>query len=145
MKFLYKNFEGEVYEWEIINPVDDGVYISGVAIPKLGYKTFRKKRILKYFPDDYVITPRPIIRKESINNIEVCFTGFLKEKRAELERMSAEEFGILVRKNVTLGLDFLVIGQNAGPKKMEKAQEQGTIILDEDAFKTLLKTGEINF
>ena len=50
---------------------------------------------------------------------------------------------MVARKSVTVDLNFLCCGANAGPKKIEKAREQGVVVLSEEQFKTLLKTGEI--
>lgn len=69
--------------------------------------------------------------------IEICFTGFTKAKRAELEK-KAEENGYLVRKSVTLNLNYLVCGKTAGPSKIAKANDSGVVILTEDEFLNLL-------
>ena len=69
--------------------------------------------------------------------IEICFTGFTKAKRAELEK-KAEKNGYLVRKSVTLNLNYLVCGKTAGPSKIAKANESGVVILTEDEFLNLL-------
>ena len=69
--------------------------------------------------------------------IEICFTGFTKAKRAELEK-KAEKNGYLVRKSVTLNLNYLVCGKTAGPSKIAKANESGVVILTEDEFLNML-------
>lgn len=69
--------------------------------------------------------------------IEICFTGFTKAKRAELEE-KAEKNGYLVRKSVTLNLNYLVCGKTAGPSKIAKANDSGVVILTEDEFLNLL-------
>lgn len=50
---------------------------------------------------------------------------------------------MVVRGAVTINLEFLCCGYNAGPKKIEKARHHGVIILNESQFKTMLQTGEI--
>lgn len=69
--------------------------------------------------------------------IEILFTGFSKEQRAELEEQ-AEIFEMVVRKNVTKGLKYLCAGPNAGPAKLSQAIEAGVQIIDESEFVQLL-------
>jgi BRCT domain type II-containing protein len=45
--------------------------------------------------------------------------------------------------SVTRNLAFLCAGENAGPKKLQKANEQGVYILSKDQFVHLIETGEI--
>ena len=68
---------------------------------------------------------------------EVLFTGFPAARRDELEEL-AEMFDMTVRKSVTQGLDYLVIGPNAGPSKMEKAEAAGATVIDDAGFIELL-------
>ncbi|BBE51155.1 DNA ligase [Ferriphaselus amnicola] len=70
-------------------------------------------------------------------SIEILFTGFSKERRAELEEQ-AELFDMVVRKNVTKNLTHLCAGTNAGPAKVAQAQANGVTIIDESEFVKLL-------
>lgn len=81
-------------------------------------------------------------QKNTGNQVEVCFTGFGKIKKAELINL-AKENGMLIRNDVTAKLDILVTGDNAGPSKMKSAKGKGIKITDADGFKKLLETGEI--
>ena len=44
--------------------------------------------------------------------------------------------------SVTKNLAYLCCGQNAGPKKLEKARAQGVTLLTESDFYNLVGTGE---
>lgn len=69
--------------------------------------------------------------------VEVCFTGFPKERRANLEEM-AEAGGFTVRKSVTVGLNYLIAGANAGPAKLHQAAEVGASVINELEFVALV-------
>lgn len=73
---------------------------------------------------------------------EILFTGFKKERRAELEYL-ASDAGMTVRTRITENLDFLCAGSNAGPAKLAAARERGIAILSETDFERLLETGEL--
>ena len=45
-----------------------------------------------------------------------------------------------VRQDVTKKLDFLVSGDNAGPKKIEKAESQGVQFLNEIQYRKMIET-----
>lgn len=74
---------------------------------------------------------------DDVEPTEVLFTGFPAARRDELEEL-AEMFDITVRKSVTVGLDYLVIGPNAGPSKIEKAEAVGAAVIDDEGFIELL-------
>ncbi|MBZ0126418.1 MAG: hypothetical protein K8F32_08620 [Rhodocyclaceae bacterium] len=69
--------------------------------------------------------------------IEILFTGFPKDRRAELEDL-AESSGMTVRKSVTVGLDYLCAGPNVGPAKLAQAQAAGVAVIDDVQFFSLL-------
>lgn len=73
---------------------------------------------------------------------EILFTGFATADRARLEAR-ASAAGLRVRKNVTIGLQFVCAGPNAGPTKLAQARERHATVLDERQFEALLETGEI--
>ena len=80
--------------------------------------------------------------KPKDNRLEVCFTGFDIKKRQELVDV-ADNNNLKVVSSVTKKLDFLCVGENAGPKKIEKARVQGVPFLNEEQFIKFIKTGEI--
>ena len=55
----------------------------------------------------------------------------------------AVEAGMQIRAGVTQNLDFLCGGYNAGPAKLEKSRHQGTTVLTESQFCSLIETGEV--
>lgn len=81
-------------------------------------------------------------KSESISAKDVCFTGFSTADKERLGDM-AKAAGIAVKSSVTTHLRFLCHGAKAGPKKLEKAKAQGTVILDEKQFILLCDTGEL--
>lgn len=70
------------------------------------------------------------------------FYRFSKVDREYLETL-AEIHDFKVRKTVTKNLNFLIMGDNAGPTKINSAIDVGAILLDENEFKTMIETGEI--
>ncbi|MEZ4877719.1 MAG: BRCT domain-containing protein [Flavobacterium sp.] len=74
--------------------------------------------------------------------IEICFTGFSPNEKSELTKF-AEENNFHIAKSITVNLNFLCCGENAGPSKMKKAEEQNIILLNADEFRNLIETGEI--
>ena len=87
----------------------------------------------------YVYNPTRLSRPDTI---DVCFTGFSKADKSTLSEL-ADQNGMIVRKEVTVHLDILCYGFNAGPKKLEKAMEQGVMILNREQFEKMVETGEV--
>jgi NAD-dependent DNA ligase len=81
-------------------------------------------------------------KKAQDNRLQICFTGFGASRKQELSEI-AERNNLKVVSSVTKNLDFLCGGENAGPKKVEKAELQGVQFLDELQFLNLIATGEI--
>ena len=80
--------------------------------------------------------------KAKDNRLQVCFTGFGTSKKDELTNL-AHDNRFKVVASVTKKLDYLVGGDNAGPKKIEKAESQGVQFLNESQFINLIDTGEV--
>lgn len=69
----------------------------------------------------YTVKPRPKkgtgpLRRNSLGEFEVCFTGFSRVEKTTLIKL-AEEAKFYVAGSVTKNLELLVCGGNAGPKK----------------------------
>lgn len=80
--------------------------------------------------------------KAKDNRLQVCFTGFGLSKKVELTNLAQDKkFNVVA--SVTKKLDFLCGGETAGPRKLEKAIEQGVQILSENEFINLIETGEV--
>lgn len=80
--------------------------------------------------------------KAKDNRLQVCFTGFGASKRQELTNL-AHDNRFKVMSGVTKILDYLVGGENAGPKNIKKAEAQGVQFLNEQQFVHLIETGEV--
>ncbi|RLM12848.1 BRCT domain-containing protein [Gibbsiella quercinecans] len=63
----------------------------------------------------------------------ICFTGFEKNKKNELTSIAGSH-NYFVKSAVTKDLDYLCCGENAGPSKISKARQNGTILLSENEF-----------
>jgi NAD-dependent DNA ligase len=82
------------------------------------------------------------LNKAKDNRLQVCFTGFGISKKAELVE-HANNNQLKTVSSITKKLDYLVGGENAGPKKIEKAESQGVQFLNEEQFINLINTGEL--
>ena len=80
--------------------------------------------------------------KAKDSRLQVCFTGFGTSKKEELTNL-AHDNRFKVVASVTQKLDYLVGGENAGPKKIAKAESQGVQFLSENQFVHLIETGEV--
>lgn len=152
--FAYQDAKGEKTRRKIAVISENDDYIRGIQPLDKGHRTFRKSQIIEtYSTEDQYLqssypdpTPRPYTPRSSSqpkeNKLEVCFTGFAAAIRKELEE-KARNHGLQVRKDVTVNLDYLCTGPNAGPKKVERAFASGVVLMDEAAFHWLIETGEI--
>lgn len=80
--------------------------------------------------------------KAKDNRLQVCFTGFGSSEKEELINL-AHDNRLKVVASVTKKLDYLVGGDNAGPKKIEKAEAQGVQFLNVLQFINFIETGEV--
>ncbi|OOF64778.1 BRCT domain-containing protein [Rodentibacter pneumotropicus] len=157
ISFTYEDAQGNITNREIrVDEVND-TYIEGYCYNAMDTRTFRLDRIIGlieqddefYLPDDW-LEKQGIVRKQTSSystkykpkNLEICFTGFSRHTREELEEL-AEIADFTVRKSITQNLNFLVTGDNAGPSKISKAIDVGATLLDEDEFREMIETGEI--
>jgi len=150
LEFVYCDAKGKITARRISSVTQNANYIQGFCYHSRAIRTFRRDRVLDLSPANIdnslaqFLKNAPPIKTTSPTHsgMEVCFTGYEKSERRELES-SAKSKGFLVRKSVTVNLDFLCCGTNAGPKKMKSAREKGCSILNEAETKTFLETGEI--
>ncbi|MGM0535525.1 MAG: BRCT domain-containing protein [Pseudomonadota bacterium] len=152
LRFDYEDAKGIITTRELVNWKDNGWLVKGRAADDGGFRTFRRDRIIEVHSGGEQLKPirmpqhlvdRSIAAsKANSDNLEILFTGFPKDRRAQLEA-AAFDAGIQVRKTVTQALSFICAGPNAGPTKLRKAQSQGVAVLDESDFLWLLETGEM--
>ncbi|TCW22676.1 BRCT domain-containing protein [Vibrio crassostreae] len=132
-------------------------YVQGWNVEANHPKTLRYDRVIQVFDcidkatqefgdQKYKLPPEydkeTSTRYSSPDTMDVCFTGFAKADKESLMNL-AEQNSMLVRSSVTKHLDILCYGHNAGPKKLEKALDQGVFILNKSQFETMIETGEI--
>ena len=70
---------------------------------------------------------------------KIVFTGTMNLPRSDLEKQ-AKSLGISVAKSVSSKTDFLIIGENVGQSKMNKAKNHDVEILSESEYLKKLKT-----
>lgn len=159
-KFIYRNASGVISVREVLNISETEEYLQGYCVKANAFRTFRKDRVLENIDESSNVeerlqfhienssltqksqASRVSTRRSNTSAPEICFTGFKKADKIKLVEL-AESEGMVVRGAVTINLEFLCCGYNAGPKKIEKARHHGVIILNESQFKTMLQTGEI--
>lgn len=106
----------------------------------LSKRHFYEKYVSIYHPDrilghsDYAWMPE--------NAAQIYFTGFPDSERKELIAL-AEEAGLWVTSGMTQNMDYLVCGPRAGKKKIDKAREMDTVLMNREQFRNFLETGEI--
>lgn len=152
IRFKYQDAKGAITTRELVNWKDDGWLLKGICKRDNAFRTFRRDRVIEIFEagvqlkpihkPEYVVKRAISAVKPRSDTTEILFTGFAKERRAELEE-AATGAKIKVRKTVTQALAFICAGPNAGPSKLRKAQGQGVSVLDESDFLWLLQTGEM--
>jgi len=150
LRFVYRSTNGELSQREVTRWNEIGHYIKGFSVENNEIRTFRKDRIAEYLDgsDSFLQQPFtslpviPEINKPENLRPQILFTGFLKDLRSDLEQ-KASIAGMQVCQTVTKNLNYLCIGANAGPAKVEKARAQHVYILNEDQLHALLETGEL--
>lgn len=65
-------------------------------------------------------------------------TGFVKADSQEYAH-KLNELGAIIRDGVNKKTNILITGDNAGPAKMQKAQELGVRIMSEEEFNDVIK------
>lgn len=154
--FIYQDAEGFISNRTIRSRTETKEYIRGYCESAEAIRTFRKDRIIEYLTDPRLAEsriqyyrenpppPRPTKRKIKIptDDFEICFTGFDTAEKESLIVL-AKKSGLIVRQSVTVNLDFLCYGGEPGPVKLQKAKDQGVMILSERQFRIALETGKI--
>ena len=92
----------------------------------------------KYNPEDKVQrTDLENIADNPFKNQVVVLTGFAKsDSQGYAHKLN--ELGAIIKDAVNKKTNILITGYNAGPFKLQKAQELGVYIMSEDKFKDIL-------
>lgn len=92
----------------------------------------------KYNPEDKVQrTDLDSVADNPFKNQVVVLTGFAKADSQEYAH-KLNELGAIIKEGVNKKTNILITGYNAGPSKMQKAQELGVRIMSEDEFKDII-------
>ena len=93
----------------------------------------------KYNPEDKVQrTDLESVVDNPFKNQVVVLTGFAKSDSQEYAH-KLNELGAIIKDGVNKKTNILITGYNAGPSKMQKAQEVGARIMPEEEFKEIIK------
>ena len=93
----------------------------------------------KYNPEDKIQrTDLESISDNPFKNQVVVLTGFAKVDSQEYAH-KLNELGAIIKEGVNKKTNILITGYNAGPSKMQKAQEFGARIMSEEEFKEIIK------
>ena len=93
----------------------------------------------KYNPEDKVHrTDLESVADNPFKNQVVVLTGFAKADSQEYAH-KLNELGAIIKDGVNKKTNILITGYNAGPSKMQKAQEFGARIMSEEEFKEIIQ------
>ena len=93
----------------------------------------------KYNPEDKVQrTDLDSVADNPFKNQVVVLTGFAKADSQEYAH-KLNELGAIIKDGVNKKTNILVTGYNAGPSKMQKAQEVGARIMSGEEFKEIIQ------
>lgn len=93
----------------------------------------------KYNPEDLVQRKDlECIADNPFKNQVVVLTGFAKADSQDYAH-KLNELGAIIKDSVNKKTNILITGYNAGPSKMQKAQEFGVRIIPEEEFKEIIK------
>jgi len=92
----------------------------------------------KYNPEDKVQrTDLESVVDNPFKNQVVVLTGFAKSDSQDYAH-KLNELGAIIKDGVNKKTNILITGYNAGPSKMQKAQEVGARIMSEEEFKEII-------
>jgi DNA ligase (NAD+) len=114
-----------------------------------GFADLTTEKLLKGFQDFYddmlslldthKIKIKGTISRGKLKGLSFCFTGKLNSMaRSEAEKLVVEHGGEY-KSSVVKGLSYLITNETEQTTKFQKAQRQGTKIIDEEQFLALLK------
>ena len=111
--------------------LDEGKTIEVAASPLIPKQ--------KYNPEDKAQrTDLECVADNLFKNQVVVLTGFAKSDSQEYAN-KLNELGAIIKESVNKKINILITGYNAGPSKMQKAQEVGARIMSEEEFKEIIK------
>jgi len=169
LHFIYKDSNNKVTEQNITLINNENIKFSGKSLNDNKYRSYLHERVLKDLFDsndstDVLIAKYQSEYKEHVpvsrgprdksqlnldNKVEIQFTGFYntlkmdqKHTRKDLEKISKDnDLWVNPSKSLGANVSLLICGPNAGPTKMIRASEKGSILLNEDQFLHMIATG----
>ena len=106
--------------------------LEGIEIKKDEIKTllplFNLKHLQKSAPD---------LQNLILKDIKICFTGKMNKDRNQMQNQ-ARELGAKVVDGISGNTDWLVVGENAGASKLQKAEKLKLKILTQSEYFDLI-------
>jgi DNA ligase (NAD+) len=99
---------------------------------------YNKKLLEKFMRVGFVIQPERTVAKGSLSGATFVVTGTLESMSRDEAKDAIRARGGSVSESVSKKTTYLVAGESPG-SKLEKAQNLGVTVLDEDAFRKLLQ------
>lgn len=151
INFKYQDNSGDTTKRSVILRDVDDEYFTGICLDRKQSRTFRKDRVLEYCGDSkqrlqrFVSSPKKSTKKkvERTSKLSINFVGFPHEEQVLLEAL-AKPYKLKVLKTQTKSLFAIVSNEELPEKQIEKATENGTLIMNKQQFLHFLETGEIN-
>lgn len=154
MQFIYTNKEGITAEKNVRGISANETHLQAFDLKEEIVKTFilnsiqnseiiiqetgeiiSIKHLDKYLPPFEPSYPK----NQHPDKLQICFTGFTKERRDDLESLAKDIDTLWVTKRAGENLKILVCGDNAGEKKIEQAIKVKATIWNENNFLEWLK------
>ena len=112
----------------------------GCIIESVNLDSSPSKHKLKYNPEDKIQrTDLDSVQDNPFKNHVVVLTGFSTNDSQDYGH-ALKELGAIVREAVNRKTNILITGYNAGPSKLQKAQELGVRIMTEEELKEILSS-----
>lgn len=97
----------------------------------------KKTELINSVSDNYIKNTD----KFSIEGKKVVITGTFSISREEIKRLVQENGGVLVSA-VSKKTELVIVGEDAGPSKLDKIKELGIKIIDEKSFFEIIKLAQ---
>lgn len=123
---------------DVLKTIEDAVLPESVDTKGLNYFQLKAKQGSVAAPTG--VTDIPEGRPNCLNGLTIVFTGVLPNlDRSQCEQL-ASRYGAKVTKSITKKTTLVVIGEEAGPKKVQLIKQYNTKAIDEEGFIKLISS-----
>tara|TARA_B100001113_G_C21108596_1_gene622093 strand:+ start:223 stop:2271 length:2049 start_codon:yes stop_codon:yes gene_type:complete len=126
--------EGEAHELTVIDGIGDKVALifrEGIL---------KRRTLIEELQEIITVTDEIEKSRGVLDGFSFCITGSLSRSRKEIAE-DIKKAGGKVMSSVSRNLDYLVAGESAG-SKLEKAENLGILVLDENALNSMMEKSE---